>query len=508
MNKNGKLAIMFLCASIAGSASTLMATAAFKSAGVDVDTFIPSGSSDDNGIVKTSSRGVETSTDFTAVAEKTVNSVVSILSYETPRQQQMYGGGDWDPFEFFFGPGFGQQRRQPQQQQGNSKPQPKGSGSGVIISADGYIVTNNHVIEDAEKLEVILNDNNKYNATVVGTDPNTDIALIKIAAKNLQPVVFGNSDAIKLGQWVLAVGNPFSLNSTVTAGIISAKGRGVPEAKSIKAFIQHDAAVNPGNSGGALVNAAGELIGINTMIVSQTGNYSGCSFAVPSNTVKKIVTDIKQYGTVQRAVLGIQYQEFDADMAEAHKITATKEGIYVAKVNDLSAAMQAGLKEGDVIVKINDASVKNSGELQEQMNKLRPGDKIQISYYRDNKLKTTSVTLKNDQGSTKITKTNDMISLGCAFTELTDKEKAALNVSRGLKVVGVKEGKFKRAGIKDGFVITKINNMPVGSREDVESIYNQVMRDTEGDKVMLIIGLYPTGKKVYYAVDLSDIDEE
>lgn len=512
MKKNSKLAIMLICASVVGSATTIMATTALKSAGVNVDTFIPSENTstiNEESFVKTATRLPDTTTDFTDVAEKTINSVVSIKSFETPRQQQMYGG-DFDPFEFFFGPGFGQQRRQPQQQKKNeSKPQPKGSGSGVIISADGYIVTNNHVIDGAEKLEVTLNDNSKFNATVVGADPNTDIALIKISAKDLQPVTFANSDNIKLGQWVLAVGNPFGLNSTVTAGIISAKARGMAESNAgIKAFIQHDAAVNPGNSGGALVNTAGELVGINTMIVSQTGNYSGCSFAVPSNTVKKIVTDIKQYGTVQRAVLGIQYQELDADMAEEHKITATKEGIYVAKVNDLSAAKEAGLEEGDVIVKMNGADVKNSGELQEQMNKLRPGDKVQVSYYRDNKLKTTTVTLKNNQGSTKITKSSDMLTLGCAFAELTDQEKKDLNISKGLKVVGVKAGKFKRAGVKDGFVITDINNAPVSTREDVENIYNQIMRASDNDKVMFITGLYPTGKKVYYAVDLSDVEED
>lgn len=510
MKKNRKLALLLVCASILGSAATLMATATLKSAGVNEDTFIPSQNSTtaQENFVNTSTRVIDTSTDFTVVAEKTVNSVVSIKSFETPRQQQMYGG-DFDPFEFFFGPGFGGQRRQQQQKRGDSKPQPKGSGSGVIISADGYIVTNNHVIDGAEKLEVTLNDNSKYNATVVGTDPNTDIALIKINAKDLQAVVFGNSDAIKLGQWVLAVGNPFTLNSTVTAGIISAKARGMAESNAgIKAFIQHDAAVNPGNSGGALVNTSGELIGINTMIVSQTGNYSGCSFAVPSNTVKKIVTDIKQYGTVQRAVLGIQYQELDGDLAQEKKVTATKEGIYVAKVNDLSSAKEAGLQEGDVIVKFNETSVKNSGELQEQMNKLRPGDKIKVSYYRDNKLKTTTVTLKNNQGSTKVTKSSDMLTLGCAFAELTDQEKRDLNISKGLKVVGLKAGKFKRAGVKDGFVITEINNSAVSTREDVENIYNQIMRTSDSDKVMFITGLYPTGKKVYYAVDLSDVEED
>ncbi len=515
MNRKSKLAIMLIGASMIGSATTLMATTALKSAGVDVDTFIPAKNETVNttsdGFVTTSTRATAPGTDFTVAAEHTINSVVSIKSFETPRQRQQYYD-DFDPFEFFFGPGFGNggtQRRRSQQQQQQSDPQPKGSGSGVIISDDGYIVTNNHVIEGAEKLEVTLNDNSTYNATVVGTDPNTDIALIKISAKNLQPIVFGNSDNIKVGEWVLAVGNPFTFNSTVTAGIISAKARGFAESKTagIKAFIQHDAAVNPGNSGGALVNTAGELIGVNTMIYSTTGQYSGCSFAVPSNTVKKVVTDIKQYGTVQRAVLGIQYRELTAELAKEKNITSTNEGIYVAQVNDRSAAMEAGLKEGDVIVKMNGASVKNSGEMQEQMNKMRPGDKVEVAYYRNNKLHTTTVTFKNNQGSTKMTKQSDMMSLGCAFSTLSDKEKKELNITQGVKVVGIKAGKFKQAGIKDGFIITDINNITVNSTEDVENIYNQIMRATDTDKVMFVTGIYPTGKKVYYAVDLSDEEE-
>lgn len=517
MNKKSKLALMLIGASIIGSATTLMATTALKSAGVDVDTFIPSkeqqATIDPNGFVTTSTRTGALGNDFTVVAENTINSVVSIKSFETPRRQQQMYGGDFDPFEFFFGPGFGnggtQRRRQQQQQEQKSDPQPKGSGSGVIISEDGYIVTNNHVIDGAEKLEVTLNDNSTYNATVVGTDENTDIALIKINAKGLHPITFGNSDAVKVGEWCVAVGNPFGFNSTVTAGIISAKGRGLSESSSmgIKSFIQHDAAVNPGNSGGALVNTAGELIGINTMIYSTTGNYSGCSFAVPSNTVKKVVTDIKQYGTVQRAVLGIQYRELNAELAKEHKITATSEGIYVAQVNDRSAAKEAGLEEGDVIVKMNGASVKNSGEMQEQMNKLRPGDKAELSYYRDNKLRTTTVTFKNNQGSTKITKSSDIMSLGCAFNELSEKERNDLNISHGLKVVGVKAGKFKKYGIKDGFIITDINRTPINTRDDVENIYNQIMRSGDPDKVMFVTGLYPTGKRDYFAVDLNE-DEE
>ena len=516
MKKNLKLAIMLVAASVLGSAATMMATSELQKKGVITDTYVltKENQTSNDGFVKTSVRNVDMSRDFTDVAESTINTVVSIKSYATPKQN-MYGGDFFDPFEWFFGPSYGNgngqrgRKQQQQQQQQKSEPQPLGMGSGVIISPDGYIVTNNHVINGAEKLEVTLNDNRTFNATVVGSDEKTDIALIKINAKDLHAITFGNSDAVKVGQWCVAVGNPFGFNSTVTAGIISAKARGMntSDNNGIKAFIQHDAAVNPGNSGGALVNTAGELIGINTMIYSQTGNYSGCSFAVPSNTVKKVITDIKQYGTVQRAVLGIQYTELTAEKAKEEKITATTEGLYVAKVTDRGAAKEAGLQEGDVIVKLNGARVKDSGEMQEEMNKLRPGDKAEIEFYRDNKLKRTTVTFKNDQGNTKMTKQSDVMSLGCAFTELSADEKEDLAISKGLKVVGIKAGKFKSAGIRDGFIITDINNMPVDTRDDVESIYNQIMRSGDSDKVMFITGFYPTGKKVYYAVDLSD-DED
>ena len=513
MNKNLKLAIMLVAASILGSAATMMATSELQKKGVITDTYVLTKESKatDDGFVQTSSRPVDFSRDFTDVAESTINCVVSIKNLATPKQNY-YQGGFIDPFEFFFGPGFGSgngQGQRKQQQQQKSEPQLIGMGSGVIISTDGYIVTNNHVIEGAEKLEVTLNDNRTFNATVVGSDEKTDIALIKINAKDPHAITFGNSDAIKAGQWCVAVGNPFGFNSTVTAGIISAKApdkKGDPQWGD-KAFIQHDAAVNPGNSGGALVNTAGELIGINTMIYSQTGNYSGCSFAVPSNTVKKVVTDIKQYGIVQRAVLGIQYSELTSEKAKEENITAITEGIYVAKVTDRGAAKEAGLQEGDVIVKLNGSPIKNSGEMQKEMNKLRPGDKAEVEYYRDNKLHRTTVTFKNDQGNTKMTKQSDIMSLGCAFTELSKEDKKDLAISKGLKVVGVKAGKFKNAGIRDGFIITDINNIAVDSRDDVESIYNQIMRSSDTDKVMFITGFYPTGKKVYYAVDLSDEED-
>ena len=511
MKANKQLAIMLIGASVLGSAATLMATTGLEKAGVIKTNYVitnDNGKTDDNGITRTSTRTVDLSKDFTEVAENTINSVVSIKNMATPRQQQsIWGGDEFDPFEFFFGPGYGggQRRQQQGQKKSESKPQAVSSGSGVIISADGYIVTNNHVINGAEKLEVTLNDNSTYNATVIGSDEQTDIALIKINAKGLHPVTFGNSDDVRVGEWCVAVGNPFGFNSSVTAGIISAKARGMngQSNKGINAFIQHDAAVNPGNSGGALVNTAGELIGINTMIYSTTGNYSGCSFAVPSNTVKKVITDIKQYGVVQRAVLGIRYTELTAERAKEENITATKEGLYVAEVVDRGAAKEAGLQKGDVIVRLNGNNVFTGGAMQEQMNKLRPGDKAKVEYYRDNKLHSTTVTFKNDQGSTKITKQSDVLSLGCAFNELSQQEKEDLGVSHGVKVMGVKAGKFKNSGVRDGFIITEINDSPVNSQEDVETIYNQIMRSS-GDKVMFVTGLYPTGKKRYYAVDLSD----
>ena len=518
MTSTKKLSLMLIAASVLGSATTLLATSGVEKVR---DIYIQSNADTsaqvkDDGIVKTSTRTVSAPSryagalDFTKAAETSINSVVSIKSFATPRQQQFYGG-DFDPFEFFFGPGFGgqgnsQRRQQQQQQQQKQEPQAKGVGSGVIISEDGYIVTNNHVIDGAEKLEVTLNDNRKFNARVIGTDPNTDIALLKISATKLSPIIFGNSDNVKVGEWVLAVGNPFGLNSTVTAGIVSAKARGVNKGSNvgIESFIQHDAAVNPGNSGGALVNVDGELIGINTMIYSQTGNYAGHSFAIPSSVVKKIITDIKQYGSVQRAVLGIQFTELDADKAKEDNITATNEGVYVNKVSDRSAAKEAGLREGDVIVGLNGATIKNGAQMLEEMSKLRPGDKATIRYYRDNKLKSTDVTFKNDQGTTRITKSSDFTSLGCTFQSLTADEKEELGISNGVKVIGVKDGKFKDAGVKDGFIITDINNMRVNNQEEVEDIYNAIMRDKDSDKVMFITGITTTGKKIYRAVDLAD----
>lgn len=506
-----KIALMACGVAIASSALTIVAVNSFDSSSNNFNLTMTPDSTMPNqgGLYTVSANSVTPPTDFTHAAESTINGVVSIKSYATPRgYNYRNGGGNYvDPlFDFFFGSPRRQQR--PQQQEPQQNEQQLGLGSGVIISEDGYIVTNNHVIDGAERLEITLNDNRTYNAKVIGSDPSTDLALLKIEETGLPVIPIGDSDALKVGEWVLAVGNPFGFTSTVTTGIVSAKARSISSATqgrpSIESYIQTDAAVNPGNSGGALVNIKGELIGINTAIYSQTGNYAGYSFAIPTSIVTKIITDIKQYGAVQRAVLGVSYMELTPKLAKEKNITAVNDGIYVGEVVDRSAAMEAGIKEGDVIIAINGAPTHNSAQLQEQLNKYRPGDKITIKYVRDNTTGQTEVTLRNNQGNTKLTKANDFTALGCAFKALSNEELKQHAISSGLQVVGIKDGKFKDAGIKEGFIILDINNSRVKSQEDVEKIYNTIMKSSDSDKVMFITGIYPTGRKVYYAVDLAD----
>ena len=451
-------------------------------------------------------------TDFTVAAEKTVNAVVCIKSFTT-RQQNPYGlgnGNGYDPFggmfDFFFGNP--QPRQQQPRQQQKSEPVQSGLGSGVIISEDGYIVTNNHVIDGADRLEVLLNDNATYDARVIGTDEATDLALIKIDAKGLSPITFGDSETLKIGEWVLAVGNPFGFNSTVTAGIVSAKARSLGNAShksqmTIESFIQTDAALNPGNSGGALVNLKGELVGINSAIYSNTGSYAGFSFAIPTTIVKKVMTDIKQFGTVQRAMLGCSVADLDAKIAKEKKITATKSGVIIASVQDRSTAKELGLQEDDVIIAIDGVKVDTHAQLVGQVSKYRPGDTISVTYVRDNKTYTKSGVLRNQQGNTTITKKGDFSELGCAFMKLSDETRRQLAISNGVQVQGVKKGAFSDAGVKDGFIITDINGTKVNSSDDVERIYNSVMKNDNEDKVLIITGLYPTGKKYYYAVNLA-----
>lgn len=518
MKNYGKVALLACGVAVASSFATLAVYDRASHTDFIADTFINNDS--DKSFVRVLQHPAAEN-DFTRAAESTINGVVSIKSFATPRNNYgNYGGGNgggFDPFEFFFGNPGGSQRRRQQQPRGGydsdqnseSRQQPMGLGSGVVISTDGYIVTNNHVIDGAERLEVTLNDNRTFNAQVIGADPATDLALLKIDATDLHTIPMGDSEAIKVGEWVLAVGNPFGFTSTVTTGIVSAKARSISSmtngrSMGIEAYIQTDAAVNPGNSGGALVNLDGELVGINTAIYSQTGNYAGYSFAIPTTIVTKVVTDLKQYGTVQRAVLGIAFRELDSQLAKEKGITAVNDGLYVSEVTERSSAMEAGLKSGDVITAVNSIATHNGAQLQEQLSKYRPGDVITIDYVRDNAKKSAKVTLLNNQGSTKITQASSVADLGCAFKPVSDETKRQLRISGGLQVVGLKDGKFKAAGIKEGFIILDINNARVNSTDDVEKIYNSIMKSDEYDKVMFITGLYPTGKKIYYAVDLSD----
>lgn len=463
-------------------------------------------------LVGTSAYAVTTpafETDFTQAAEKTVNAVVCIKSYTT-RQQNPYGQGGYDPFgmfDFFFGTPQQPRQQAPQQQRKKSEPVQSGLGSGVIISEDGYIVTNNHVVDGADKLEVLFNDNSSYDARIIGTDEASDLALIKVDAQNLTPITFGDSETVKIGEWVLAVGNPFGFNSTVTAGIVSAKARSLGQNHkgnlSIESFIQTDAALNPGNSGGALVNLKGELIGINSAIYSNTGSYSGFSFAIPTTIVKKVMADIRQYGTVQRAVLGASVRELDSKIAKEKDITAVKSGLLIASVNDMSTAKELGLQEDDVITAINGVNVANHAQLVEQLNKFRPGDKVTVTYYRDNKKIEKTATLRNQTGSTSITKKGDFSELGCAFMKLTAETKTRLGISNGVQVKGLKAGAIRDAGVKEGFIITAVNDVPVNSSEDVEQVYNSVMKDSDEYKALILYGVYPTGKKYTYAVNLA-----
>lgn len=446
---------------------------------------------------------------FTSAAESTVNGVVSVKSYAT--QRSTYGGYNElfnDPFfDFFFGNPGGSQRRQTPQ---DSQQRQIGLGSGVIISSDGYIVTNNHVIADAERLEVTLNDNRNFNATVVGADPVTDLALIKIDAPDLHVIPMGNSEDLKIGEWVLAVGNPFGFTSTVTAGIVSAKARNISTTTQtrsnggIESYIQTDAAVNKGNSGGALVNLKGELVGINAAIYSQTGTYAGYSFAIPTSIVQKVVDDIKKFGTVQRAYLGIRFVELSPELIKEKNIEGVQSGIYVASVEDRSAAKEAGLQEGDVIIAIGESQTLSTGQFQETIAKFSPGDTVTITFVRDGKQYKKSVTLRNSQGDTSLTRPGNITDLGCAFAVVPDETLRQLEISHGVQVKGLEDGRIKDAGIRDGFIILSINNSRVKNPDDVENIYTAIMKGSDQDKVMFIKGIYPTGKQAFYAVPLSD----
>lgn len=457
--------------------------------------------------------------DFINAAESTVNGVVSVKSYATPQRRQSYGsrgGYDFfdDPFfEYFFGGPSSRRRQQQQQQPEEELPQQQtGLGSGVIISKDGYIVTNNHVIDGAERLEVTLNDNRNYTATIIGADPTTDLALIKIDAPDLHVIPMGDSENLHVGEWVLAVGNPFGFTSTVTSGIVSAKARNIsamtqtPGNGGIEAYIQTDAAVNRGNSGGALVNLRGELVGINAAIYSQTGTYAGCSFAIPTSIVNKVVGDLKQFGTVQRAILGVQFIELSPELVSKEGIKGATRGIYVAEVQPRSAALEAGIEKGDVITHINGDEVVNGARMQEIIARHSPGDKLNITIVRDGKPMNVTVTLRNRDGNTEVTLPETAMGvLGATFKTADADVLKKLELTRGVQVTITGKGSFSKEGINDGFIITSINGVKVKSPEEVESIFNSLreLSPGEGDKVMFISGVYPSGKAAYYAVPLE-----
>ncbi len=427
--------------------------------------------------------------DFVEVADLVTPTVVHILTTAEASQQQ-------EEMDFF---GF-QMPNMPR----------SGSGSGVIISQDGYIVTNNHVIDGATKIKVVLNDKREFDAELLGKDPNTDMALLRIDEKNLPFAMVGNSDEVKVGQWVLAVGNPFNLTSTVTAGIVSAKGRNLnllkdprkPESQySIESFIQTDAAVNPGNSGGALVTADGKLIGINTAIASQNGQYAGYAFAVPSNLMKKIIDDLLKYGEVQRGFLGVSIQDINGTLADKEGLREVR-GVFVAKVNANSAAEDAGIKDKDVIVKIGEVLVNSSSELQEQIGKRNPGDKIMVTVSREGKEKLFEVILKNKEGKIGIIKServeNDKV-LNSEFESITRDERLKLKIANGVRLKKADEKiVIKKAGVPNGFIIVSIDKKPVYTPSDVK----RALTDKKGG--VLLEGVNPDGSKGYYGFGLED----
>ena len=369
----------------------------------------------------------------------------------------------------------------------------QGFGSGVILSQDGYIVTNNHVIDKAQNIKVILNDNREFEAQLIGADPSTDIAVLKIDEDNLPFITYGDSDVLRIGEWVLAVGNPFNLTSTVTAGIVSALGRNLrinEDQYSIEAFIQTDAAVNPGNSGGALVNQKGELIGINTAIASRTGSYTGYSFAVPITIAKKVVTDLMEFGEVQRALIGVQIRDVNAEIAKELDLEKI-EGVYVAEITDKGAAGEAGIEAEDVIISIDKTPVKNSAELQQKISQYRPGDDVKVVVIRDEKEKQFTVTLRNRHGDTQIVRDNSTL-LGAQFEQVSGKEKQKLEIRSGIKIKDLNKGVLKEAGIKEGFIIVYVNKKRIFEVDD----FKREIENAEGR--ILVEGIYPDGELAYY----------
>ena len=419
--------------------------------------------------------------DFVNAAEHSVDAVVHIMT-KIVRQSNTY--------DDFFGALFGQLYGYPGQSRSNTQ---VAYGSGVVLTPDGYIVTNNHVVEGADEVEVTFNNKVKKTATIIGTDPTTDLALIKVEANDLDYLVFGDSDNVRIGEWVLAVGNPFNLTSTVTAGIVSAKARDLSilgEGTSVESFIQTDAAVNPGNSGGALVNTKGELIGVNAAIASHTGSYEGYSFAIPSNIVRKVVDDLLLYGQTQRGYLGVQIAELTAELAEKKGLEDV-EGVYVAEVTQGGAAQQAGMKDGDIITAINGKKVNTKTQLMEAVRQYRPGDKVEVEVNRHGSHHNYTLTLLNEAGNMEVVKKGDAFynaEFGLMLQPIDNDEMARLNTKSGLKIVDIRQGRFMGSGVPVDFVITKVNGYAVGSQTDLENALksNRNRRTT-------IEGVYPNG---------------
>lgn len=437
---------------------------------------------------------------FVAAAQQVTPAVVHVKSTVSVTQRQRGA----DPLEELFG------FRSPNR--GQMPQEARSSGSGVIISEDGYIVTNNHVIENASKVEISLENNTRYTARVIGTDPSTDLALLKIEEKNLPYVRFGDSDKTKVGEWVLAVGNPFDLTSTVTAGIISAKARNIGILRtaesnlSIESFLQTDAVVNPGNSGGALVNLAGELIGINTAIASRTGTFNGYAFAVPTSIVKKVMDDLLEFGTVQRGLLGVTIQDVSPELEESlDKSFGVSQGVYIAGVNDGSGGKEAGLKEGDIIIGVDGVTTNSVAKLQEMVARKRPGDKVEVKYLRAGKEYTTSATLKNLSGDTKIVKKEVPVVAsfnGLTFEDIKPNIKDRLKIQGGATIISVENDAWKKAGAKPGFIITSVIGPDGRYRITGSSDLIALLEESRGEEIV-VLGLYPNGQEYYFEVEVE-----
>ncbi|MEE4215901.1 MAG: Do family serine endopeptidase [Bacteroidales bacterium] len=447
----GVAAIAILSAMVALFVYTRFLDEPFKTGSANVDDQVPAHFTN---VFTAPQEGL---VDFSEVAENIVHTVVHVKTKTI--QNYSYR----NPIMEFF---YGEQSSQPREV--------RGYGSGVIISSDGYIITNNHVIEGADEVDVTLNDNRTFHANVIGRDPSTDIAVLKIDSKGLPFVRYGDSDKLKLGQWVVAIGNPFNLTSTVTAGIVSAKGRSLGLLDSqyrIESFIQTDAALNSGNSGGALVNTMGELVGITTAIISPSGAYAGNSFAIPINIVKKVVADLQEYGEVQRAIIGVNITDVTSELAEEENIKDPK-GVYITEIVPGGAAEEAGMKTGDVIVNFDGKKTDTAAELQERVSSKRPGDRVEVVVLRNNRKIEYDIVLRNLAGGTDVVEAggDSGVIFGVRLEPLTTAEKSEYRLTAGMKVTNVQDGRFEDLGIREGYIIFEINGEEISTYEDVKTV--------------------------------------